>query len=169
MPWNEEDNKVIAKPEEFNKKLMNVSDLRTEKEALIEKEEREILNYIISNNVGSFHDRRKFARKFKDKSIRKIFEIWLETNFDEINEFDPKDLEQVYFKKTKKIEETTIFNKIVDKFDLTDVYILNPATDKAKKQRKELKRIFKIIFNIAQYGIYIKNDTKDKAKKWIKK
>ena len=169
MPWNEEDNKAIVVPEEFNKKLMNVSDLRTEEEALIEKEEREILNYIVVNNIGSLHDRRRFARKFKDKTIRRIYEIWLETNFDEINNFDPKDLEQLYFKKTRKIEDTTIFNKIIDKSGLDDVY-LNPATDKAKKQRKELKRIFKIIFNMtSQTPIYIKKDTKTKADKWLKK
>ena len=171
MPWNEEEEgKFTPKPEEVNKKLLDIEDVRGEEEAATERDERSIVNYLIVNNIGSFKEKLAFASKLKDPTMRKIYEIWQETHFDEIYNFNPKDLESVYFKKGRKkdIEETRIFNSIVEKFGLTDIYE-DPATDKAKKQRKELKRIFKIMFNMmADTPSYIKKDTGDKVKSWMK-
>lgn len=170
MPWNEdEERKIVVKPEEVNKKLMNIGNIRTEKEALEEKDEREVLNYIISNDVLSFKDRIKYSSNFKDKTLRKIYKIWLDTHFDEITsgEYKTKDLESVYFKGTKEIEQSELFNKIVNEFDLDQIYN-EEATDARGKQRKELKRIFKMMFNIVDEK-YIKKDTLEKFKKWLKK
>jgi hypothetical protein len=166
MAWNEEEEKpVTVKPEEINKKMMNINDIRTEQEVKIFLLEREILNYFIVNNINKNY----YIYKFKDDTIRKIYEIWLETDLYDISisELKPKDLEGIYFKKKAKIEDSIIFKKIEDKFNLTDIYLPGPSTDKTKKQRKELKRIFRIMFNIFE-NVYLKNDTEQKVKKWIK-
>ena len=72
------------------------------------------LNYFIVNNINKNY----YIYKFKDDTIRKIYEIWLETNLYDISisELKPKDLEGVYFKKKAKIEDSIIFKKIEDKF-----------------------------------------------------
>ena len=167
MPWNEEEErKFTVKPDEVNKKLMDIKQLRSEEEATTEKDEREIVNYLIVNNL----DDRTYTAKLKDPTMKKIYSIWQTTHFGEIGGLDAKELDSVYFKEDRKkpIEETEIFRQIMYRFGLTDVYE-NPATDKAKKQRKELKRIFKIIFNMmASTPSYIKKDTGDKVKSWMK-
>lgn len=166
MAWNEEEEKkIVVKPEEINKKLMSVDEVRTEKEAITSIEEREILNYLIVNGIS----KKSYISKFKDDTMRKIYEIWLETGLYDISnsDFTPKNLEGLYFKQKTKIEDSITFKKIADKFGLTDIYLPGASTDKTKKQRKELKRIFKIMFNIFDEA-YIKNDTKHKEKKWIK-
>ena len=166
MPWNEveETNKTV-KPDEVNLKLLNKKDIRDEKEALTEKEEREILNYLIDYDI----DDKKFLSKFKDSTIKKVYQIWLDTGFSEIinGTIKPNDIDGLYFKKNKKIEDTQIFKKIVDKFELNQIY--NPEAIAARPtQRKELKRIFRIIFNMVKDKKYINKDTESKAKNWIK-
>jgi len=172
MPWNEIDeaNKKVP-PEEINKKLVDIEDIRTEEQATLERDERSILNYLIINHVGKTSaERRRISKLFKDKTIKKIYEIWLETGFDEIMSGDikPEDLPAVYFKRNRKIEDSELFNKIVDKFDLDMIY--DPEAFIARgKQRKELKRILKIMLNIMTLHSYIRKDTEKKVKKFLKK
>ena len=167
MPWNEEEQKkVVIKPDEVNKKLRNATDIRTEEDAITEKDEREILNYMISNGIGSsISERIEYSKKFKDPTMRKIYNIWLDTHFDELNFFKPNHLMQVWWKQNKDIEDSRIFHKIMDDFGL-DVYN-DEATDSRSKQRKELKRIYKTMFNIND-GKYITRDSAKKFKKWNK-
>ena len=171
MPWNEEENKnKTVKPEEINKKLVDIEDIRTEKDVQLERDEREIANYLIVNEIGDFNERRKISKSFKNETIKKIYEIWLETHFDEIRNdtVSIKDLEQLSFSKKKEIEKGEIFNKIAQKFDLVDIYI-SDATVARGKQRKELKRIFKIMFNMmAETPSYIRKDTKEKVNRFLK-
>jgi hypothetical protein len=94
----------------------------------------------------------------------------LETHFDEIRDgvVKIKDLEQLSFSKKKEIEKGEIFNKIAQKFDLVDIYI-SDATVARGKQRKEFKRIFKIMFNMmAETPSYIRKDTKEKVNRFLK-
>jgi hypothetical protein len=180
LPWNEEEEKKITiKPDEINKKLIDVEKVRSEEEATAERTEREILNYLISNELGSIKQKREYLKKFTDSTISKIYDIWQETHFDEIkNEIiKPRDLEFLYFNPSKRqtIEDTELFNQIVRKFRFYDLYIKQgsdqvkmAATDKTKKQRKELKRIFKIMFNITK-DKYIDKNTGEKVREWIKK
>lgn len=167
-PWNEVENEPIIKPDEVNKKLLDIEKLRSEEDAILEKDEREILNYIIDNNIGKHKEKMLFLSKFKTDSIKKIYEIWLETHFDEIvnDEIKSSDIDSLYFRHNKKIEDSELFNKIVNKFNLTDIYEKEPYISRGE-QRKELKRIFKIMFNIVNKS-YIKNDTIKKFNSWNK-
>lgn len=173
-PWNEDEEKpVVIKPDEINKKLLDIDKLRKEKEAESEKEEREIVNYLIYNDLGSTKDKIKYLDKIKDSDLRKIYDIWQKTHFDEIlsDEITDEDLLKImppfnYFRKNTKIEKSELFDIIVNKFGLDEIYT-KPPTEVTKKQRKELKRIFKIIFNMEK-GEYVKKDTADKVKKWMK-
>lgn len=171
MPWNEEEGVPVVKPEDINKKLMDLQNIRSEEDALIEKNEREICNYLIVNKLGDFKQRRKYAENFKDPTIKLIYEIWLETHFDEIvnGQIRPIEIDQLYFKNNKKIEESEIFNKIVNKLGLTQIYNKD-AIDARGKQRKELKRIFRIMFNMmSDDDNYIKKNTPNKIETWMKK
>lgn len=166
MPWNEEEvKKHVVKPDEINKKLMTMSDVRSEKEALNEKDERAILNYLIVNDIS----KNNLVDKFNDSTMRKIYQIFLNTNFSELGKrgLTEKDVDGLYFKKNKPIEDSSIFNSIITKFNLDDIYS-NDATTTRANQRKELKRIFKIIFNMINNQIYIKKDTESKVANWIK-
>jgi hypothetical protein len=170
MPWNEEEdpNKKFA-PEEVNKKLLNMSDIRTEEEAKTEKDEREILNYIVYSNYGDFHSRKNLGMKFKDDTMRKIYDIWLETHFDELEDgtIKPDSVDKLYFKQKAGIEESEIFAKIVKKFGLSEIYNTEAIVARAT-QRKELKRVFKIMFNMLDQK-YIKPDTEGKFNIWLRK
>lgn len=142
MPWNEdEDKKHIVKPEEVNKKLIDASNVRTEESALIEKRERLILKDVVQGKLDKY--------KFKDYTLKKIYQIYQETNFDEIrtDKLYPIDINQLKFEYKKYIEDSVIFNKILKKFPELDVYY-EEATEKRKQDRKEFKRIFKIIFDL---------------------
>lgn len=168
MPWNEvEDVNKVVPPEEINKKLLNVEDVRSEKDALNEKTEREILNYLISGNFVS----PKISNRFKDDIMKKIYEIWIETRFNEIDAgvIKEHDIEGVYFtaKSHKPIEDTELFKVIKDKFGFDKIYEENPTTV-AKAQRKQLKRIFRIILNMFLHDQYIKDDTKQKVDEFLK-
>ena len=169
MPWNEvEDVNRVIKPEEVNKKLVDIGDVRGESEVRIEKEEREILNYIVVNGYGDFQERKKLVSNFKDITMKKIYQIWLETHFDDISdgELKVKDVDSIMFKKNKMIEDTELFNRIVDKFDLTEIYATTGTVARGN-HRKELKRVFKIIFNMLDEK-YLKKDTLSKLKIWKK-
>jgi hypothetical protein len=165
MPWNEIDeaNKIVP-TEEVNKKLVNIEDVRTEKDVFIEAEEREILNYIISNNIDVE------LNSFKTSDVKKIYNIWLETGFDEIvsGMFKPEELSYLWFKKTKKIEKSVLFNKIVEFFELNNIYDVEKTLLRTK-QRNEFKRIFKIMFNLINKNLYIHKDTDKKVKKFLEK
>lgn len=165
MAWNEveEVNRVIA-PEEVNKKLVDIEDVRSEEDARIERDEREILNYLIVNDIR----KSSLSTKFKNETMRKIYEIWLDTDFNEINSgiIKEPELSSIYFKKNKEIESSNLFAQIVKNFDLNDIYSSEPTVVRAR-QRKELKRIFRIIFNIFDES-YIGKNAGDKVKKWMK-
>lgn len=168
-PWNEEEEKKITvKPEEVNKKLLDIEDIRSEAEAATEKKEREILNYLISNNIGSTKEKRELLGLFKDKTLKKIYDIWQETHFDEITSgvVSTQTIEKCYFKNTTKIEDSELFKKVMFKFGLDDIYE-TPATDKAKKQRKQLKRILRLMVDMIDEK-YIKPDTESKYRSWKK-
>jgi len=165
MVWNEEeDKKIVVKPDEINKKLLVVSDIRTEEEVLNANKEREILNYLIINEIKDS----KLISKFKDDTIKKMYIIWVNTGLYDIcnGTLTPKNLEGLYFKNKTEIESSLIFKEIETRFDLTDIYLPGASTDKTKKQRKELKRIFKMVFNIFD-DVYITKDTYDKVEKWL--
>jgi len=168
MPWNEIELKKVIKPDEVNKKLVDIDDIRSENEALTERNEREILAYLIINNINDY----KLLSYFKDDTMKKIYEIWLDTKFYEISKkiLIDSELEKIYFKvdKPTSIESSDLFNRIVKKFNLTDIY--NPQAYVIRdRHRKELKRIFKIMFNIMRNDpLYVKPDTIGKYNKWIK-
>lgn len=168
MAWNEEeDKKHVVKPDEINKKLLNIGDFREEGEAITANEEREILNYLIYKGI----DDEDLKYKFKDKTMKKIYELWLDTHFSEITDrkISPENIEGVYFKKKNKIEISQLFNKVINKFNFDTVYTAGVATDKTKKQRKELKRILNIIFNMMKPNPeYLTKDTKSKVRLWMK-
>jgi hypothetical protein len=170
MPWNEEEdfNKTFA-PDEANKKLMNIEDVRSEEEANNEKTEREILNYIVVNFIGLYGEKKDLGAKFKDETMRKIYEIWRSTQFDELvnGAVQLKEIQGLYFKHNKPIEDSEIFAKIVKSFDLNDIYSTD-ATKKRGNQRKELKRIFKIMYNMIDEK-YLKPDTESKFQIWSRK
>jgi hypothetical protein len=176
-PWNQDEEKpVIIKPEEINKKLMGTEQIRREEEALEEKNEREIVNYLIYNNIGSVKDKIKYSNKLKNTTLKKIYDIWQNTHFEEItyDEIKPSDLPSLYFniERPKRIEESELFKQIVNKFGFNDLYFEKPkgerveTPDHIKKERKELKRIFNIMFKMEK-GDYIKKDTAQKVKNWI--
>ena len=167
MIWSEEQKKPKKAyvPKETNKKMMDIGDVRSEESAIIEKDEREILNYLIINDVKD----KKLSFKFKDDTLRKIYNVWLDSNFSELEDgtIKPSDLDSVYFNKTKKIEKSQIFNDVVDAFGFTDIYN-NDSVNERDSQRKELKRILKVIFNMYNLEKYIKTDTEEKVDKWNK-
>jgi len=167
MPWNEDEGgPITVKPEEVNKKLIDMEDVRSEKEVTTEKDEREILNYIVVNGFGDFQSRKDLVSKFKDPTMKKIYQIWLETKFDELENGNIKagQLTSLYFKENKPIEDSELFRMISDKFGLDKLYDKDATTVRAG-QRKELKRVFKIMLNMLD-SKYIKEDTKDKVKNW---
>ena len=160
MPWNEdEDKKHIVKPEEVNKKLIDVSDVRSEEIAQSEKKERNILKKIVQGTASKKY-------KFKDEILQKIYDIYLETGFDDIKNdvVIPKDLEALYFKHIKDIEDTELFHKIMKKFPELDVYN-EEATEKRKSDRKEFKRIFRIMFDLLDIDPEKKREYKRQFKK----
>ena len=167
LRWNEDGDvgSPSSKPDEINLKMMDIEDVRSEEDVLIEKNEKEILNYLIINNISD----EKLLSNFKNSTIKRIYEIYLETNFDEIRSRKIKsaDMNFANFRKIGKIEDSKIFDKILNKFNFIKIYS-SDATEMRSRQRKEIKRIFKVIFNIMN-KIYIKPDTKDKYKNWIVK
>ena len=179
MPWNEkEDPYKPGQPQEFNKKLMDTEEFRSEKEATIERDEREILTYIIINDIKN-----DLTFNFNSDEIKKIYRIWLNTDFSEIknDEIQAKELDSLYFNHKKPIEDSELFTQIVNYFGLNDIYN-EDKTSNRDYQRKELKRIFKIIFNMVKSDspylnpiIYDpltktkrKSSTKDKVANWMK-
>ena len=170
MPWNEDEGgPITVKPEEINKKLIGIEDVRTEGEARTESDEREILNYIVINGYDDFIGRKNLSSKFKDSTMKKIYDIWLQTHFEEIEAgiIKPGDLTSLYFKENKPIEDTELFRMIVDEFGLDKIYDSEATTVRAG-QRKELKRVFKIMFNM-QDGKYVKPESKEKVEIWATK
>ena len=93
---------------------------------------------------------------FNDEDIKTIENIENLESLKEINTYD---------KKISKIEDGEIFNKILNKFNFGKVYS-SDATEVRSRQRKDLKRILKMIFNMMN-KVYIKPDTADKYKKFI--
>ena len=167
MPWNEEDGgPITVSPEEVNKKLVDMEDVRSEKDVTAEKDERAFLNYIVVNGFGDFHSRKDLASKFKDPTMKKIYKIWLETKFEELENGDIKagQLTSLYFKENKPIEDSELFKKVSDEFNLDKLYDKDKTSTRTN-QRKELKRIFKIMLNMLD-SKYIKEDTKDKLENW---
>lgn len=162
MIWNEEeDKKITLTADEINKKLVDISDIRSESDVKVEKEEREILNFVIKSNFRSKN------LSFKDSSIQKIYKIWLNTDFSEIKNGDItiKDVEGLYFKKKPGVEDTILFNDIVNEFGLNRIYDVEKSIIR-DNQRKELKRIFRTIFNMLG-SKYINSDTEEKFKKLV--
>ena len=92
-----------------------------------------------------------------------MYNIWLDTHFDEADFYKPSQLKQVWFKQNKAIEDSVLFNKIIKEFNL-DVYN-DEATELRKSQRKELKRIYILMFNMKD-DKYITRGTSRKFKKW---
>ena len=66
MPWNEEEKDKTFNPEEINKKLVDIDDVRSEESAKNEREERAALNYIILNKPEEHIE-------FKDPTIKGIY------------------------------------------------------------------------------------------------
>lgn len=163
MPWNEVETEFKIRPDEINKKLLDLYDVRNEEEVLNEQKELEILNYMVDNTIIE----EKYLKLFKNKTVKKLYEIWLETQFSEIVSSKIKEdmISKIYFKKNNKLEESSIFSLIVQKFNLDEIYA--EETELRKEQRKELKRIFKTIFDIYN-DKYLKDDTDDKFEKWKK-
>jgi hypothetical protein len=164
MPWNEdEDKKHIVKPEEVNKKLLDIDNVRSEEIAQTEKKERKILKEYVNGKASGY--------KFKDRTLRKIAEIYDETKFDDIlnGKVIPSDLSgevgPQQFKGIKPIEDSEIFHKILKKFPELDVYSDGVATEEVKLYRKEFKRIFRIMFDLMD----IDPNTKREYKKPFKK
>jgi len=146
MPWNEDDDKVhVIKPEEVNKKLVDASDVRSEEFAQTEKKERLILKKIIQGLAP------------------KNYDVYLATNFDDIRNdiIIPKDLDQLRFNGQKTIEETELFHKLKKQFPELDVYN-EESTEKRKSDRKEFKRIFRILFELLDIDPEKKRDYKKK-------
>jgi len=167
MAWNEEEvKKVSVRPDEINKKMMDSENIRSEKDAITEKNEREILNYLIVNDI----DDKKLVSKFEDNIMKNIYSLWIDTHFDEINDGTVKafEFDSLYFKNNKKVEKTKLFKDVISKFDFDEIYNDSNTSTRAN-QRKELKRIFKIIFNMINDEKYVKADTADKVKIWLKK
>ena len=166
MLWNESDEKgKVFAPDEVNKKLLDINNISSENDILIENNEREILNYLVINNIID----KDIISKFKNNTIRKIYEIYIETEFNEIKNRTIKsnDLERIYFKNNSIIENSILFKEIYTKFELNNIHS-DILIDSRKFQRKELKRIFKYMFNIMN-KIYLKEDTNKKVEKFIKK
>jgi len=165
LVWSEEGDAGMpaSSPDDINKKMMNIEDVRSEDDVTIEKNEKEILNYLIINKISD----KNILSKFKNNIIKKIYEIFLETDFKEITSRKIKsaDINYVNFKKISNIEDGEIFNKILNKFNLNKVYS-SDANEMRSRQRKELKRILKMIFNMMNKA-YIKPDTEYKYEKWI--
>ena len=157
MPWNEDDDKKhVVKPEEVNKKLIDISDVRSEEFAQSERKERKILKKIVQGLVPKNY-------KFKDENFQKIYDVFLATNFDDIRNdvIIPKDLDQLRFTGEKPIEETILFHKMRDKFPDLDVYS-EEATEKRKAERKEFKRLFRMLFDLLDVDPEKKRDYKKK-------
>lgn len=166
MAWNESDEKgKVFAPDEVNKKLIDIENISSENDIKIENDELEILNYIVINNIKD----KDIVSRFQNDTIRKIYEIWVDTDFNEVKSkiVKPEDLEKIYFKRNKEIENSILFEKIYTKFELNDIYSTT-LIDSRKNQRKELKRIFKYIFNIMN-SIYLKDDTNIKSETLFKK
>jgi len=175
-PWNEKDGEVASvKPEDINKKLRDIDDIRSEDDTIVEKDERAFLNYIIYNGLED----EDYTSKFKNDTMRKIYEIWRDSDgFTEITygDISKDDIKKMrFFKKTTKIEKSELFSQIINKFGF-DVYQppeetnAKPritASDKMKKQRYELRRILNIIFNMDE-KTYIDGRTDSKFKEWAK-
>jgi len=165
MLWNESDEKgKVFAPDEVNKKLLDINNISSENDILIENDEREILNYLVINNIID----KDIISKFKNNTIRKIYEIYIETEFNEIKNRTIKcnDLERIYFKNNSVIENSILFKAIYTKFELNNIHS-DILIDSRKFQRKELKKFFKYIFNIMN-KIYLKEDTNKKVEKFIK-
>ena len=141
MPWNESENDYQINIDEYNLKMLKISNIRTEKDVFIENNEKSILNKLIFDNNYN-----ESLNIFKTEYIKKIYEIWLDTYFYDITSgnINVKCLSTLYFKKNKKVENTILFHKIIEKFNLTDIYKKEP-TEKRKSQRKKLKSIINLM------------------------
>ncbi len=147
MPWNEdEDKKHTVKPEEVNKKLIDIENVRSEESAQEEKKERKILKKYVHGDAPAGY-------KFKDSTLKRIAQIYDETKFDDIKNDTviPSDLNAEsgpqQFKGIKPIEDTELFKKIVKKFPELDIFN-DVVTEEVKSDRKEFKRIFRIMFDL---------------------
>lgn len=162
MPWNEADENQKGTPSEVNKKMVDIENVRTENEVRIERDEMSILNYLIINNITD----RNLTKKFKNDTVKKLYEIWIENGFKELTSgsINNSDVTSLYFKNKSKIEKSDIFNSIIDKFNLNDIYNIENTSVRGI-QRKDIKRLFIYIFNILN-KTYIKKDTLDKFKKF---
>lgn len=142
MAWNEADDKYVVSDDSINKKLLNINDIRNEVFVKNEIFEMNTLKYSVKNNNCDKID-------FKNETIRKIYDIWLDTKFNEISSYKIKvnELEKIYFKKNQNIENSILFKEICNKFNLTKIYN-SDISDERTKQRKELKRIYRYIFNL---------------------
>jgi hypothetical protein len=168
MAWNEEEEqKRNIKPEEINTKLVNIENVRTEKEAINARNEREIVNNLIINGQIGFNND-DIINNIQDIRIRNIYELWLETNFKEIKTgiLKSDQINNLYWKQNKPIEKTILFNKIIEKFNLIDIY-LEDAYISRGEQRKELKSVMRIIFNMLKF-LYITEESKLKTENWLK-
>jgi len=175
MPWNEEEERRrTVKPEDINKKLMDIDRLRSEEEAKTEKNEKEILNYLISNDI----EEREYIKKFKNPVMRKIYDIWLETHFNEIENgsINSRNLGSLRFNADGKnrLEESELFQRVVEKFGFDDLYVQQEAgkpkvdpTLNQRRQRNELKRTFRLMFDIYE-DKYLSKDSEQKFMKWLK-
>ena len=163
MPWNEADENQKYVPEELNKKLIDISDVRSEDFAKTEQNELSIINYLVINNIKNAN----LTHNFKSDEMKKLYELWLETNFSEVvsGEFESVNLSSVYFKRKAKIENSVLFNQIIDKYNLNHVYSEESTTIRSN-ERKFLKRIFKYIFNIYNKD-YLNDNNLDILKNYI--
>lgn len=163
MPWNEADENQKYVPEELNKKLIDMSDVRSEDFAKTEQNELSIINYLVINNIKNAN----LTHKFESDEMKKLYELWLETNFREVvsGEVESVNLSHVYFKNKAKIENSMLFNQIIDKYNLNHVYSEESTTIRSN-ERKFLKRIFKYIFNIYNKD-YLNDNNLDILKNYI--
>jgi len=150
MVWNENETQYDYLEKTINKKVLGINEIRSENDAIEENKERSLISHIIANkNKYTSEELQNFI--FNQPTTKGIYDIWLKTNFNELNYLSISMLDELYFKleQPKRIENTDIFKNIVETFKLRNIYDYDNS-DKRKYQRKELKRIFRLIFNLSK-------------------
>ena len=171
---NDEDSSTFT-DEAINTRLKNVDTLRSEKDVENQALELEMLNFIINNR--KFISKEHLAGPLKNnfKYYKQLYELWLDEGFNIICDLSPDFLTKIRYWNSKRPEEamylkiiSSFVSKVVKKYKLNEFYLSkDDRTTQQTKQRKVVKHVFKLMFNLRN-NLYIDDleATRKKYHKW---
>ena len=167
--WNDFMDSKAATDEAVNTRLKNTEDLRNECDTFIQKEELEMTNFIYNTrrNIDRKHLMGPLKKNFK--FYGKLYDLVMDLGLGILDDVSPEILTKIRFwnrSEQKYLYQLSKFvSKVVSKYDFSEIFLdKKDRTTLQKKQRKEIKNLLRIMFNIKNNAYITETTVFDKKK-----